>query len=252
MSRSIIEHMSNLVIATTTYYKLDNESDLIRYKLSLQMFTKAKSKGYEVVVVDGGSSSEIITTYNQLGVHVFSQKDKGIGNSRREAIVEAQKLTTQYICWTEPEKVSLIESLDTVVEYMHNNNVDIIIPKRSSLSSYPLFQQKEEELLNMFWNNLTGKDFDICFGPRVFRKELSSYFLDYKGKYGDKWDSIFIPVINVLFDNKKVESIPIDYIHPSEQTAIEQDNIEFDRKRIEQLASLTNICYLHWRKLHKS
>ena len=52
--------------------------------------------------------------------------------------------------------------------------------------------------------NLTGREFDIWFGPRLFNKKTSKYFLDYNGEYGDKWESIFIPVMDALHNNKKI------------------------------------------------
>ncbi len=84
---------------------------------------------------------------------------------------------------------------------------------------------------------------------RKWRKELSDYFLNYNGEYGDKWDSIFIPVMNAIFDGKRVSGVEVEYTHPHKQTEMEEHNLTFYRKRVEQLENLMTSLEKHQRKL---
>ena len=86
----------------------------------------------------------------------------------------------------------------------------------------------------------------MWFGVRIFKRDLAHYFLEYRGEYGDKWDSLFIPIINALADKRKIKSIEIDYVHDSLQTKDEENSLDFYKKRIEQLNLLIITCENHW------
>jgi len=98
---------------------------------------------------------------------------------------------------------------------------------------------------------LTGHDLDVWFGPRVFRREMARYFLDYDGNkegYGDLWDSTFIPVMDAITDGKKVKGVNLDFTYPPEQTAFEENHIDFYRKRLHQLNNINNSFWDRWEK----
>lgn len=113
------------------------------------------------------------------------------------------------------------------------------------MESYPLVQQYIEPLGNAFWKEVTGTDLDMWIGPRTWKKELSDYFINYDGKYGDKWDSIFIPVMNIIADGYKVKGVEIDYVHPKIQTEIEEKLKDFNSRRVDQYNSLTMAILKH-------
>lgn len=89
---------------------------------------------------------------------------------------------------------------------------------------------------------------DLWFGPRTWHRDLSNYFLNYNGEYGDKWECIYIPIINALMDKKRILGIEVNYINPPEQTAIEEHNLSYYQKRLEQLENLTKSITAHWEK----
>ena len=98
--------------------------------------------------------------------------------------------------------------------------------------------------------DIIGMKLDLFVGPRIYGKHMNHYFLSYSGgpnkKYGDRWDSIFIPVFDMIKDGRRVMDVPFDYSHPSEQTKIESGDTSFNGKRLEQLASLVKACEEHW------
>ncbi len=251
-SKTKIMKISNkVVIATCTFYDLNSKSDRCRAELAISTIKKVVSVGYEVMVVDNGSSKKLLKKFEDIGVHIFKQTLKGIGNGRRQAFREAYKTGGGTIVWMEPEKVSYISQILKTIKPILENRADLVIPKRKSLKSYPTAQQLAEPLGNAFWKELTGKELDMWFGPRVWRRDISQYFLDYKGDYGDKWDSTFIPVMNAIHDGKKVISVDVDYVHPKKQRDIEEHDTGFYKKRIEQLNNLFVALETHWKKLHK-
>ena len=64
------------------------------------------------------------------------------------------------------------------------------------------------------------------------------------------WDSIFIPVMDIIFDGKKVMRVEVDYTNPAKQTEIEENDPTFLEKREKQLQTLKYALKRHWNKLH--
>jgi len=242
------------VIATTTFYKPGSESDKVRAELSRRFVKRATDLGYDVMIVDGGSAEELLKEYERYGAKVFEEEKmqvtNTIGRGRRQAIREAFNIGKNVVAWIEPEKEPYIPELIKTVEPVIDG-IDIVVPKRKSLESYPHPQKMAENSGNRFWAALTKTELDVWFGPRTFKNEIAEYFLNYKGEYGDMWDSIFIPVMNAIYDSKSVISIEVDYVHPESQRIIEEKDPQFSEKRLKQLDNLTESLYKHWRAMSK-
>lgn len=236
------------VIATTTFFKTVDE---IRATLALRTIRKAVSCGYPIVVVDSGSPVELRNKFVAEGATLFDEKIKGIGPSRRQAMTAASKLANNDGCiiWTEPEKHTLIPELYKTVEPVFRKEADLVIPQRISLASYPKEQEYAERIGNLTFYYLTGHELDLWFGPRVTNQRALQHFLEYKGDYGDRWDSIFIPILRAVAADLKVISIEVNYTHPAEQTNEESGDISFLVKRIEQLSNLVPALKTEWQKL---
>lgn len=234
------------VVATTSFYLLDSESSRVRSELALELMKQTKCKGYELVVADNGSSPEFLNKLKANDVEYVLQTKPGFGNGKRLAIEEASK-KGDLIFLVEPEKVSLIDFIEQLTAPLISKEAEIVIPKRKSMASYPFFQQKSEELLNIFWMNVTKTDFDISFGPRIFNKEISNYFLNYNSQNGDRWESIFLPIIDAIKDDRKIKSVEVEYLHPKVQKENEEGNIEFDLKRLDQLYTISRAIHFYWK-----
>lgn len=225
--------MEKVVIATTTWYE---SPDDLRIKLAVKTIQEAKKYEHKIVVVD--SSSEVVKdAFQKNGAIVFPQKEKGMGASRRQVIREAVKVAGEerVVAWLEPEKHTFIPFLGMIASAMESQSADLAIPRRKNLKSYPLYQQYAEKMGNEAFRLCTGWDLDIWFGPRVFRPVIAHFFLDYQGEYGDKWNSIHIPVLRIIRAGKKVIEVEVDYVHPLEQTTEEEGNWPMFKKRLEQL-----------------
>lgn len=254
LSDRVIDRIaSKVAIATTTFYNPDSESDAVRADIAKNFVMRASEIGYSIVVVDGGSSDELLREFEGYGAKVSPEEQRGMGKGRRQAIRQAYDSGRPVIAWTEPEKLGYIPKIWKTAYPLMTGSADIVVPRRKSMKSYPAAQQLAEPLGNLFWKHLTGQDLDVWFGPRTWKREISDYFLDYDGeKEGndDKWDSIFIPVMDAIIDGRRVISVDVDYVHPYEQSRIEENDPVFDRKRGEQLYNLMNSLSIHWEKKH--
>jgi hypothetical protein len=240
-----------VVIATTTFYNPDSEIDRHRAENARNAIRTAGQEGYGVIVVDGGSPEELLKEFEDLGAKVHAQTAEGMGGSRRQVLRLAYDTGKDIIAWTEPEKESYIPEIQKTARPILEDKADIVIPRREGLYSYPTAQQNAEPLGNAFWKALTGNDLDMWFGPRTWRRDVSHFFLDYEGTYGDKWDSIFIPVMDAIIDGKRVAEVNVAYTHPKMQTELEDSNIQFYFKRLEQLQNLMHALETHWNERHQ-
>jgi hypothetical protein len=239
-----------VVIATTTFYNPDSDSDVIRAAHTSETIRGAVELGYAVVVVDGGSPDDILRGYEDLGAMVHTQTGATMGLGRRQAVQLAVDTGRPIVAWTEPEKTAYIPHLHLTAQPVLDSDTDLVVPRRMTMYSYPAAQQSAEQLGNSFSRAVTGHDLDMWFGPRTWRREVSCFFLDYDGRYGDKWDSIFIPVLDALADGATVDQVPVEYTHPADMTSLEEEDVRFYWKRMEQLQNLMCAIEDHWRELH--
>ena len=226
------------VIVSSTLYNARTRSGAGRLEYALQSIVTARNLGYEMVIVDGGSSPEFVDEARRSGIRILPQMGSGMGSARRQAIAEALTLKRRCIAYLELEKTPLISSLHLAVRPILEGRADFVIPGRMSLASLPRSQQHSEALGNEFWRALTGCGFDMFFGPRVWKSELSSFFLDYGGEYGDRWECLFVPVLRAFLAGCEIAGARVDYTHPQAQTLLEEDDPVFLAKRIEQLHSV--------------
>ena len=68
---------------------------------------------------------------------------------RRQAIREAYNTGRDIIAWTEPEKVDYIPKIADTAFPIVNGSVDLVVPRRKSMQSYPTAQQYAEPLGKM-------------------------------------------------------------------------------------------------------
>lgn len=223
------------VLVTTTISKSPNE---LRFRLAQETVKRSGESGYPIIVVDGSPDRQIQGILAAAGAFVFQEAQPGMGASRRQAIRAGLNFrggTADIIVWLEPEKHPVVPLLEPLMHAVASGQYDLVIPKRTLLDSYPAYQAASEHLANQALGAITGRpDLDLYFGPRVMsRKVASQYFQTYDGRFGDNWESIFVPVLVALAAGVSVGSMSVNYAHPAEQTAAETSP-EIDRKRDRQ------------------
>lgn len=239
------KNINDIVLATTTLYKPDNKSDVVRSKLATESIKEATSIGYSIIVVDSGSSDELLREFENYGANIVTSY-KEMGECKRLAIQEAYNLDKKVIAYLELEKKDYINEIIYTALPIISDKADIVIPHRNNLYSLPTAQRHTESFGNLYFKELTGRDLDMFFGCRTFHRDMAKYFLECQGQH---WLSVFAPVMDMIYDNKRVMSVKVDYTHPVEQTNIEEHSMEFLNKRLFQLNAILPVIHTY-HKLH--
>ncbi len=227
------------VVATTTYATHKTHAERVRANCALKTIESSVAHGYTTVVIDGGSPSEYVDEMKRLGANVFVQELPGMGNARREALCRARDIASngQPIVWTEPEKYPLIPELRVPLSTLTEGNYDLVMLRRTSLTSYPPEQAMAYKLIALAVKYLIGIDSDFGWGPTVLSRDAVEYYLRYESMYGDMWDGIHCPKLHIINDGLPWTIMPVNYQHPPEQTAAETGMGLF-HKRIKQVDQL--------------
>jgi len=230
--------MGKIAIATTT---LSKHGKTVRPALALKTVKAARQMGIPIVVVYKGLRSPFIKKLEKHGTRAFPEKKPGMGHGRRQALAEAARIAGKegVVVWMEPEKHPFVRFIPALAKPIMKGRADLVIPMRSSLSSYPKDQQQEEALLNLVYEKIVGKKkADFTFGPRLMDAKALSHFLRYKGEYGDEWDSIVIPILRAIKTGLAVRYENVPYVHPKEQTREETGSARMFEKRIVQFCNI--------------
>jgi hypothetical protein len=237
-----------VVLVTTTFCKNTEET---RFKCTVKTVLEARRCGYPIIIVDDSPDLFVTKALERVGATVIRGTNSGMGSSRREVIQYGLDTKADIIIWLEPEKYPIVRLLWVCVLKFIKEKMYLLIPRRRNLNSYPDYQHWSELRANHELANITGRaDLDLMIGPRIYSKMAAKAAMTYKGvlwqfmkgaeSYGDNWEILFIPVLWALQSEHKVGSCLVDYIHPPEQTAEDENNLEMDKKRDKQRDVLIN------------
>ena len=267
-----MEEHSRTCVVTVTYYP--DISD-IRFHLALDLCKLATRHKIHLIVVDG--SPDHVTVRDKFlcesdgYVHVFEQNREqysGKGGSIRQAISkgtewivesnshkagvdESSLLNESIICFTEPEKVDLMNHVEAVVRPILRGEADVVVPTRNDelfRRTYPIEQYHSESFGNLHFNLLAkkfqgfqagGGDLDWLFGPFAFKAALASSWLSYSG---NSWDAQMVPYVRgVRKLDWKISSVTINFSLREEMKRQEEGDPVWTTKRLHQLDLLFDL-----------
>jgi len=246
----------DLTLFTGTFYD-DTPSSRLRQSFALQLFEKAKENDIKIVVSDGGSNADFLEMAASYPNVTILQEPEGstMGSSRRfaleQALDDAKNDPEHIFMWLEPEKIELADPtiLTMLTQPIREGTADIVVPSRKNLDTLPKQQAWIETRANERASNImkgkapnelvdrTEPPLDLWFGPKVFNAQGAQYFAQYQGDL-DKWDATIKPVLNAHKDGLRITNVPIDFNYPPSQSEYENGNIDFQRKRMQQYASI--------------
>jgi hypothetical protein len=271
------------VVVTSTLYDPSREivsgDAVLRMGLAYELFVKARGLGYDVVTVDGGSPGAWLSGVRDLGVVVLEEDISErvglhpMGKARRQALEVAGNLGTHdVIYWTEPEKHPLFDQRGPV-EHAYalammsavvagGKGVIAIGKRKDGLQSYPAQQRFCElagnftitSMLDAYLKKVGIKEgapyLDHWNGPRAISRDALDLFLQYDGTIGgvavdDRWGMHTVAPWIALAQQLPVKGVVVDYTHPVDQTAFEENpdcRALYDKKRIDQLTCLVDTC----------
>lgn len=255
-------------VVTVTYYP--DTSD-IRFRLALELCKLATRHKIHLIIVDDSPDPTVRDRFQDGAngyVHVFQQdKDtySGKGGALRQAIIKATEwiqensatnsghvLSDAAICFTEPEKLDLMNHVHDIVKPILNGKVDVVVPTRNDelfRQTYPIEQYHSESFGNMHFDLLSKQlegfqmegatKLDWLFGPFAFKAELASSWLNYGG---NSWDAQMIPYVRgVRHHNWRIMSVTVNFMQPKEMKEQEEGDPVWTTKRLTQLNLLFDL-----------
>lgn len=223
----------------------------MRAQLALETCNKACELGFQIIVVDGSPCQELKRALRDTGAIVVDQNQLGMEGSRRQVLqlgLERFPEAKVYV-WLEPEKHPMVDLLDPCIRPIiepEDGPVDVVIPRRKTLTNYPLYQQWSELTANWQLGDIMNRyDLDLYSGPRFMSRRATQRMAKFNSGGDGKWKIIFLPLVGMMFDGWRIKSVTVDYIHPIEQL-VEDD--EFMRvKRDEQRDALVGAMSVEWK-----
>ena len=226
------------LIVPTKYTTLND----FRFKLFMRTLRTALNHIYirKFIVVDSSEKevSDFIKNIKDERVVMITQKDKNQkkGGSIREGI---QYVIDNFgedtlICFQEPEKDNMIYHYENIIRKNKDRGTYVCNPRRMSIAweSYPKEQYFSENFMNMYFKKMTGLDIDWSFGPVMLTGNVAKYWLEEDGKL---WDAQIVPIYKAYLDNVNVIEEYVCFKYPEEQKELEEDNMEYIKKRKYQM-----------------
>lgn len=212
--------MKSSLVSVTTIRQGDpsNLIENIRASIFLDTALKHAQLGVTICALYSSCTEEYLRKLESLGVVLFEEKTKGMGNVRREIMLRC--------------------ALEAVSEDQTEGCAACFF-NRLSMNSYPEEQIHYYLFIRSIATQLFGFDFDYGFGPMLISKLGIHYFLDYTGDYGDLWDSILVPRIRLIKSGEKFRVAGIDFRNDFRMKAVEKGNANIIIKRLLQFDNVT-------------
>lgn len=247
---------SQKIVCLTTFRQGDLRNTIlkIRSEVFLDTANKILESGFSLVVIYTETQESFMRRLNDLGAIVLKQKTFGMGNIRREAIMESigRFSDSRYFCWLEPEKPDLIRFIVPLIHLMEKDSSDFGIFNRIEMTSYPPEQAYYYLFCRSVASGLVCFDFDYAFGPMILTPLVIPFFLDYSGvKYGDMWDSILIPRLRIIKQGVKFSILPVNFQNDKRMTRVETGNPNFILKRVQQFNNVIPSLLSEWKLLNE-
>ncbi|KAL9191591.1 hypothetical protein ACHAXT_001297 [Thalassiosira profunda] len=243
-------------VVTTTYYP-----DLadVRFGIALELCRLARQYKVHLIVVDDSPQHDAVREqFQEAGTAEYV---RGKGGALRQAIERAAAMVREdgrlnprraVICFTEPEKVDLINHIHRIAAPILDGSTDVVIPRRNDAlfkRTYPIEQYHSESFGNLHFD-LLAKQFegfraegaatlDWLFGPFALKASLAEHWLDYEGT---SWDAQIVPYVRGVRQEKwRIRSVEVAFEHPRAMKEQEEGYPAWMKKRLHQLNLLFDL-----------
>lgn len=271
-----------IAFALITYYpkwyqgklRSFSQTDKIRGDLALNFIQKATTLGFRLVVVDGKSSKSFHKQLkNFTHIKVVKKRSPKRAPAKRQAFKSASKIDgVKVIVACEPEKVSVLDSVDTFTKPVLENRADIVVLKRQEnlfKKTYPDYMYESESEGNRLYNEqlklnrlLKEDGWDLFFGPRAFSnnpKVLSLFVKKFHfpikkqrplEEYFDPEEysnALYFPIVLALKKGFRVKNVEIPFSYPKLQKlneTVEAREFFLEKRRTQRMGILLNLMYL--------
>ena len=205
--------VTDVCIATISLARNTGEENLL-----LSALEQLATLQLPVYITDGGSSKSFLDFLETIP-HFKIYEAKGLWAQAKTSIKAAETSNAKFIFYTEPDKLEFFaKHLKAIlVEIDVNANTGVVIASRSikGFNTFPAFQQMTETAINNCCREITGKDFDYCYGPFLFNSTLVPYLDNLDDNIGWGWRPFVFCLAHRLGLN--VESFEGDFNCPQDQ-----------------------------------
>lgn len=195
-----------------------------------------------VATLSADVDPDLANIFKESGAYVMKQEGETFGSAFRQSARRASEIGS-YVTWLEPERYNFVKHVGKMTDLIENGPFDVVLPCRKEFNNYTEIQEHVERRENKLFYKLTGRSYDIGFGIKTFKRELTRYFTDYDSLFfegkRDIWDAHTVPLLDMVRDGVRMGSIEVDYTHPREQRMEEEGNMKYSNKRMFQLDSLS-------------
>src|SRR3989344_767514 len=243
--------------------------DKVRGDLALEFVRHAKELGYQAVIVDGKSSK---TFYKELSgieqIRVIRRRAARRSPNKRIGIKIASKIFgIKVIVSSEPEKLSILDSVSLIVRPILEGQAEIVVPKRDTKlfeSTHPRYMYESETEANKLYNEILrtsdllkagSPDLDMFFGPRAFSNDsrimslfmkkyhiLSSEYFD-----SEEWsNTLYFPIVLALKKGLRVKNVVVPFSYPKIQKENEEKlakDVFFEKRKAQRLGLLVELLH---------
>lgn len=243
------------VVALTTIKYSDMLNPVEKVRSGVFLDTARNLSGLDIpcIAIYDECSDSYLQQVRELGVLIVPQSGQGMGVVRREAIragvTHYQNAT--YYAWLEPEKPNLPFHVESLVEAMQRDKSVLSLFNRVRMENYPEEQTNCYLFCRAVATYLLGFDLDYAFGPMVLTSQSIPFFLDYRGEYGDLWDSLFIPRLRIIKAQMGMTTASVAFVNDSRMCAVEKGNTAIILKRVQQLNNVVPSLIAEWQKLNE-
>jgi hypothetical protein len=192
---------SDIVISTVSWIRTPKESQVVLK--TIELLTKLD---VPIVIVDAGSPPQDLEKIHSFKNVTLFKSELGLTEQLLISHREAEKLG-EYIFYLHTDKYDFARDAAPKVIEMYRSlaKKGVLIPTRTeeSLSTYPVFQRKEEDYLNYFMSDYIGTEADYYAGPKIYPTSLVKYLDKLDGNIGWGIESYFYAIakrLNLSFD----------------------------------------------------
>jgi hypothetical protein len=162
-----------VAVATMTWARDAAEEELLRESLPL-----LAGLGLPVFVTDGGSGEAFVAFMRSLpGFHVCDPPRRGPWEQAGQSILAALGPGRGFVLYTEPDKGDFFRRTlrEFVAAAPSGEDVGVVLASRSaeSFQTFPEFQRRTEEAINLCCAEVVGAHFDFSYGPFLMGRALA-------------------------------------------------------------------------------
>jgi hypothetical protein len=161
-----------VAVATMTWARDAAEEGLLRESLPL-----LAGLGLPVFVTDGGSGASFLDFLRALpNFHVCDPPRRGPWEQARQSLTAAEAAGRPFVLYTESDKADFFRRAlrEFLSEAPGAEDVGVVLASRSaeSFETFPEFQRRTEEAINLCCAELVGAGFDFSYGPFLLGRAL--------------------------------------------------------------------------------